>query len=100
MYLRNQGFKQRDLQDRINQPKTLDDLYERAREHAAHRASVTFVSPTTLMHLIKVNESFLRLLKLVEEHWEHAQATQGTGYSDRDLVLWAHALRWHDRPSP
>lgn len=97
MYLRNQRFeKSRDLQDRINHPKTLDDLYERAREHAAHEASVTFVSPTTLMHLIKVNEGFLRLLRLIEDHWEHAQKTQGGSYGDRDLVLWAQALGWHN----
>jgi hypothetical protein len=96
MYLRNQQ-SQRDHQDRINQPKTLDDLYLRAREHRVHNARVTFVAPETLMHLIKVCESYEKIRRLVEEHWDHAQKTQGTGYSDRDLVLWAHALGWHGK---
>lgn len=96
MYLRNQK-KSRDLQDRINEPRTLDDLYERAREHRINYARVTFVAPETLMHLIKVAESYDKIRRLVEEHWDHAQKTQGGGYSDRDLVLWAQALGWHDR---
>lgn len=98
MYLRNQRFERsRDLQDRINYPQTLEDLYERAREHRINDARVTFVAPETLMHLIKVHESYERIRRLVEEHHAHAEATRTGSHSDRDLVLWAHALGWHDR---
>jgi len=92
MYSRNQ----RSLQDRINNPETLEDLYERAAEHARHKARVTFVSPKTLMHLIVVHDDFLRLHRLVERHWELAQEQQGGGYNERDLFLWAQGLKWHN----
>jgi len=88
--------QQRNRQDRINRPQSLDDLYERAKEHAAHKATVTFVSPETLMHLITVRRDFVELRRLVERHWELAQKEQGGSYSDRDLFLWSQALGWHE----
>ena len=88
--------RQRDLHDRINNPLSLDDLYDRAKCHRAHKARVTFVAPETLMSLIVTSRNFVKLRRLVDQHWERAQQEQGEGYSDRDLWLWSQALGWFE----
>jgi len=82
-------------QQRVEKSQTIDDLYLRAREARAHRCRHTFAAPETLMHLISVQRSYLRLRKLVEGHWEQAQ--QESGHSDRDLFLWTQALGWNEQ---
>ena len=77
-------------------PRTLAELYKRAKEAREHNSRHTFVAPEMLMHLIVVNESFLKLRRLVDQHWETAQKELGGGYSERDLWLWAQALGWHE----
>lgn len=73
-----------------------DESYKRAREARLHGARHTFIEPEALMCLITVHRDFLRLRRLIEQHWEAAENEQGGGYSDRDLYLWAQALGWHD----
>lgn len=76
--------------------RNFEESRQRALEASRHDAEYTFISPTTLLHLIAVHKSFLRIRRLVEQHWETAEKEQGAGYSDRDLWLWSQALNWHD----
>ncbi len=81
-----------------HQDNDFEKLYERARSSCWHRAKHAFVDPRVLMHLITVHKNFLELRSLVERHWERAQEEQGVGgHSDRDLFLWAQALKWFEQ---
>lgn len=69
----------------------------RATEAQIHKARHTFVEPESLLHLIAVHGEYLRLRQLVERHWKRAEEEQGSGYSNRDLFLWAQGLKWYDQ---